>query len=68
MASGVAFRENYDGTDDATKLRVMQYSRGGLPGTRIVATFNERETPAGTRFHYASAETAVLGSGAAATR
>ena len=24
MASGVAFRETYDGTDDATKLRVMQ--------------------------------------------
>jgi CubicO group peptidase (beta-lactamase class C family) len=61
MASGVAFRENYDGTDDATKLRRMQYSPGGPPGTRIVATFNERETTAGTRFHYASAETAVLG-------
>jgi len=61
MASGVAFRENYDGTDDATKLRLMQYSPGGPPGTRIVATFNVRETPAGTRFHYASAETAVLG-------
>jgi CubicO group peptidase (beta-lactamase class C family) len=61
MASGVAFRETYDGTDDATKLRVMQYSRGGPPGTRIVSSFNQREAPAGTRFHYASAETAVLG-------
>jgi CubicO group peptidase (beta-lactamase class C family) len=61
MASGVAFRETYDGTDDATKLRVMQYSRGGPPGTHIVSSFNQREAPAGTRFHYASAETAVLG-------
>jgi CubicO group peptidase (beta-lactamase class C family) len=61
MASGVAFSENYDGTDDATKLRLMQYSPGGPPGTRIVAMFNVREVPAGTRFHYASAETAVLG-------
>jgi CubicO group peptidase (beta-lactamase class C family) len=61
MASGVAFSENYDGSDDATKLRLMQYSPGGPPGTRIVAMFNVREVPAGTRFHYASAETAVLG-------
>lgn len=61
MASGVAFRETYDGTDDATKLRVMQYTPGGPPGTRVVSTFNVREVPAGTRFHYASAETAVLG-------
>jgi CubicO group peptidase (beta-lactamase class C family) len=61
MALGVAFRETYDGTDDATKLRVMQYRPGGPPGTRIVSTFNVREAPAGTRFHYASAETAVLG-------
>jgi CubicO group peptidase (beta-lactamase class C family) len=61
MASGVVFRETYDGTDDATKLRVMQYSPGGPPGTRIVSMFNVRAAPAGTRFHYASAETAVLG-------
>jgi CubicO group peptidase (beta-lactamase class C family) len=61
MASGVAFRETYDGTDDATKLRLMQYSPGGLAAPRIVSTFNQREAPAGTRFHYASAETAVLG-------
>jgi CubicO group peptidase (beta-lactamase class C family) len=63
MASGVAFRETYDGTDDATKLRVMQYGRSGLPGTSIGSMFNRREAPAGTRFHYASAETAVLGLG-----
>ena len=31
MASGVAFRETYDGTDDATKLRLMQYTPGGPP-------------------------------------
>jgi CubicO group peptidase (beta-lactamase class C family) len=61
MASGVAFRETYDGTDDATRLRVMQYRRDGPPGTRIVAMFNQREAAAGTRFHYASAEAAVLG-------
>jgi CubicO group peptidase (beta-lactamase class C family) len=58
---GVAFRETYDGTADATKLRVMQYSPGGPPGPRIVSTFNVRDAPTGTRFHYSSAETAVLG-------
>src|SRR5215469_11729327 len=61
MASGVAFRETYDGTDDATKLRLMQYGSGDLPGPSVVSRFNVREAPAGTRFHYASAETAVLG-------
>ena len=45
MASGVAFSENYDGSDDATKLRLMQYSPGGPPGTRIVAMFNVRGCP-----------------------
>jgi CubicO group peptidase (beta-lactamase class C family) len=61
MASGVAFRETYDGTDYATKLRLMQYGPGGLSGPGIVSRFNVREAPAGTRFHYASGETAVLG-------
>jgi CubicO group peptidase (beta-lactamase class C family) len=61
MASGVAFRETYDGTDDATKLRLMQYGPGNLSGPGVVSRFNVREAPAGTRFHYASAETAVLG-------
>ena len=32
MASGVAFRENYDGTDDATKLRLMRYQSGRSAG------------------------------------
>jgi CubicO group peptidase (beta-lactamase class C family) len=60
MASGVAFREIYGGTGDATKLRMMQYIPGGPPGS-VATMFNVREAPAGTRFHYASAETAVLG-------
>ena len=33
MASGVAFRETYDGTDDATKLRLMQYQSGRAAGS-----------------------------------
>lgn len=60
MASGVAFNESYDGTDDATKLRIMQYGPGGIPTARILGMFNTREAPPGTRFHYAGAESATL--------
>jgi CubicO group peptidase (beta-lactamase class C family) len=62
MASGVAFREEYDtpGTDNA-RLGEMLSRRGGPGPARAVAMFNTRETPPDTRFHYAGAETEILG-------
>jgi CubicO group peptidase (beta-lactamase class C family) len=62
MASGVAFREVYDtpGSDNA-RLSEMLFDRTGPGPARAVATFNTREAPPDTRFHYAGAETEVLG-------
>ena len=58
MSSGVRFIENYDGNDDSAKFARALGTRGVLAALRL---FNEREAPAGTRFHYASIETHVLG-------
>ena len=57
MASGVRFREDYDGKDDLTRFSILQVTRGTIPG---LLAFNEREAPQGDRFHYASIETQVL--------
>lgn len=61
MASGVAFLETYDGNDDSAKLGRMLFSPGGTTTARALATFNTREAPAGTRFHYSGAESDTLG-------
>ncbi len=62
MASGVAFREIYDtpGTDNAL-LSQMLFGLSGPGPAAAVARFNTREAPPDTRFHYAGAETEVLG-------
>lgn len=59
MASGIAFREVYDGSDDAAALNRMLAS--GIAPARAVARFNTRDVPAGTRFHYAGIQTEILG-------
>jgi len=61
MASGVAFTEVYDGADDNAKLARIRVSRASPGAARALASFNTREVPPGTRFHYASSETQVLG-------
>jgi CubicO group peptidase (beta-lactamase class C family) len=61
MASGVAFTEVYDGTDDNAKLVSQRSAANGAGAVRALAGFNEREAPQGTRFHYASSESQVLG-------
>lgn len=61
MSSGVAFTEVYDGTDDIAKLSRMRYGATNPGAAKALAMFNTREAPPGTRFHYASAETQVLG-------
>ena len=61
MSSGIAFSEDYSGTDDASKLvnnTVRQQTAGGAD---TVLEFKLREAPAGTRFRYASADSQVLG-------
>ena len=62
MASGVAFREVYDVPDsDNALLSRMLFGPTGPGPARAVAMFNTREVPPDTRFHYAGAETEVLG-------
>ena len=61
MSSGVAYTENYEGTDDASRFgRALQ--RLDSPGAAILLRqFDNREVPEGTRFHYAGSETETLG-------
>ena len=61
MSSGVAFREDYDGSDDVDVLGRKTFAQQGPGGVDSVSTFRSRPIPAGTKFHYASAETQVLG-------
>jgi CubicO group peptidase (beta-lactamase class C family) len=61
MASGIEFREDYDGTDDISKMS-RELFRADMPGTAaVMAQFNKRVAPPDTRFSYASVETNVLG-------
>jgi CubicO group peptidase (beta-lactamase class C family) len=60
MSSGVRFSENYDGKDDVAILARKTLSQQGPGGVDSVLSFTERDTPAGTKFYYASAETEVL--------
>jgi len=57
MASGVPFKEVYDGNDDLTKFTMIRISRDSIAALRA---FTTRETEQGTRFHYASSQTVVL--------
>jgi CubicO group peptidase (beta-lactamase class C family) len=59
--SGVRFLEEYSGRDDVTRLARHTFLLLGPGGVAAVTPFNERATPTGTRFSYASVETQVLG-------
>jgi CubicO group peptidase (beta-lactamase class C family) len=61
MASGVSFTEYYNGIDDVARLWVDLFGGQGKDAITSVAQFNTRAAPPGTRWHYASAETEVLG-------
>jgi CubicO group peptidase (beta-lactamase class C family) len=61
MSSGVAFRENYDGQDDIARLSRDLFGGAGKDPVASVAQFNTRIAPPGTTWHYASAETEILG-------
>ncbi len=57
MASGVKFKEVYDGKDDIARFVQIRGSKGALGALQA---FTVREAREGTRFHYASSETVVL--------
>ena len=61
MSSGVSFTENYDGTDDIARLGRDLFVPPGKDPVASVAQFNTRVAPPGTRWHYASSETEILG-------
>jgi CubicO group peptidase (beta-lactamase class C family) len=61
MSSGVAFVEEYTGTDDVARLAADTFEQIGGGGPDAVRTFNQRARPSGIRFSYASSETQVLG-------
>ena len=57
MASGVRFLEDYSGQDDLARFTATSRRSGTIAALRDV----EREMDEGSRFHYASATTQVLG-------
>jgi CubicO group peptidase (beta-lactamase class C family) len=61
MASGVAFAEVYDGADDNARLGSLRFGGSNPGAAKALALFNTREASPGTRFHYASSESQVLG-------
>lgn len=61
MSSGVRFSEVYSGRDDVARLARDTFLQQGDGGITAVTSFNERATPAGSKFSYASVETQVLG-------
>ena len=61
MASGLAFSETYDGHDDVARLSRDLFREPGKAPVASVAQFNTRSAPPGTKWHYASIETEVLG-------
>jgi CubicO group peptidase (beta-lactamase class C family) len=61
MSSGVAWSETYGPGDDISKFG-RDLFRPNMPGAAVLLRgYNSREVPEGTRFHYASSETEVLG-------
>lgn len=61
MASGIAFRETYDGNDDSARMGNALFGRTGPGPATVLGWFGPREVPPGTRFHYAGADTEALG-------
>ncbi len=61
MASGIAYREVYDGHDDAAKLNTAIWSRTGEGAEVAVRQFNVREAMADTKWRYKGLDTETLG-------
>ena len=62
MSSGVQWRERYTwDRDQGSRLIDNTFNGATSGGVESVLEFNQREAPAGTRFHYASGDSEVLG-------
>jgi CubicO group peptidase (beta-lactamase class C family) len=61
MSSGIAFTEKYDGHDDIAQLSGDLFGQSRKDPIASVAQFNTRMAPPGTKWHYASVETEILG-------
>jgi CubicO group peptidase (beta-lactamase class C family) len=61
MASGIAFTETYDGTDDAARFSSALWRRKGAGTAAAITTFDTRVAPPDTRWYYAGINTDVLG-------
>jgi len=61
MASGIEFRETYDGTDDASRLSHDLWRRDTPGPARAVAKFDHRIAPPDTVWNYAGINTELLG-------
>lgn len=62
MSSGLVFSERYDGNDDIARLsRASAGTAGAGKPLDVLRSVTERHAPPGSKFVYASAETAVLG-------
>ncbi len=61
MASGIAFKEVYDGHDDAAALGASMFPKGSGGAVQGVRQFNNRETPPDTHWHYKGLDTVTLG-------
>jgi CubicO group peptidase (beta-lactamase class C family) len=61
MSSGVSFTENYGGQDDVAKLSRDLFTTPRRNPVASVIQFNTRIAPPGTKWHYASVETEILG-------
>lgn len=57
MASGARFKEEYTTTDDLSRYSQAVRQGGIAAGARVIV---DRESPQGSRFNYASAETDML--------
>ncbi len=61
MASGIAFREVYDGHDDAATLNAAIWSRTGEGAIAAARRFNVRVAAPDTVWHYKGLDTETLG-------
>lgn len=61
MSSGIRFVETYSGSDDVATLARLSVLGESEGGSATVMPFRTRESAAGERFQYSSAETQVLG-------
>ena len=61
MSSGIRFRDDTRDRTDGDRINQLAMFGQGPGGVATVLPFNQRERAAGTRFHYVSADSQVLG-------